>query len=153
MPTLLHLRSLQRLYHLLHGCPPELLCTEAEVYDLIVGLDTSKSTGPDGISAKMLRGAVDAVVPSLTRLFNLSITTGSFPELWKFSRIVPVPKSVVRTAPSNYRPISILSVVIASFWSATFTRFYLTSSVSTVPYQQDNGDSFRGDVLHLLCYL
>ena len=93
------------------GCPPEFLCTEAEVYDLVVGLDPSKSTGPDGISARMLRGTVDAVVPSLTRLFNLSITTGSFPESWKLARIVPVPKSVVMSAPSNYRPISILSVV------------------------------------------
>ena len=93
------------------GCPPELLCTNAEVYDLIVGLDPSKSTGADGISAKMLRGTVDAVVPSLTRLFNLSLTTGSFPEAWKLARIVPVPKSVAMTVPSNYRPISILSVV------------------------------------------
>jgi hypothetical protein len=93
------------------ACPPEFLCTEAEVYDLIVELDTSKSTGPDGISAKMLRGTVDAVVPSLTRLFNLSITTGSFPESWKLARIVPVPKSVTMTAASNYRPISILSIV------------------------------------------
>ena len=92
-------------------CLPELLCSEAEVYDLIVGLDPSKSTGPDGISPKMLRGTVDAIVPSLTRLFNLSLTNGSFPESWKLARIVPVPKSAVMSAPSNYHPISILSVV------------------------------------------
>ena len=84
-------------------CPPELLCSEAEVYELIVGLDPCKSTGPDGISAKMLRGTVDAIVPSLTN--------GSFPESWKLARIVPVPMSAVMTAPSNYHPISILSVV------------------------------------------
>ena len=54
----------------------------------------------------MLRGTFDAVVPNLTRLFNLSITTGCFPESWELARIVPVPKSVV-SAPSN----SILSVV------------------------------------------
>ena len=43
-------------------CPPGLLCSEAEVYDLIVDLDPSKSTGPDGVSAKMLRGTVDAIL-------------------------------------------------------------------------------------------
>ena len=48
-------------------CPTDVSCSEAEVYDLIVGLDPSKSTGPDGISAKMLRGTIDAIVPSLTR--------------------------------------------------------------------------------------
>ena len=71
----------------------------------------SKSTGLDGISAKMLKGTVDAIVPSLTRLFNLFLTTGTFPKAWKLARIVPVPKSVNMSAPSNYRPISILSVV------------------------------------------
>ena len=48
-------------------CPTDVSCSEAEVDDLIVGLDPSKSTGPDGISAKMLRGTIDAIVPSLTR--------------------------------------------------------------------------------------
>ena len=109
---------------------------EAEVYDLIVGLDPNKSTGPDGISAKMLKGTVDAIVPSLTTLFNLSLTTGSFPELWKLARIVPVSKSDVLTAPSNYRPISILSVVSKLLERhAMSIRSYLISFVSTIPYQ------------------
>ena len=41
-------------------CPPELFCNEADVYDLIIGLDPDKSTGPDGISARILKGIVDA---------------------------------------------------------------------------------------------
>ena len=92
-------------------CPPELLCNEAEVYDLIIGLDSNKSTGPDGICARMLKGTVNVIVPSLTTLFNLSLATGSFPDSWKLARIVLVPKSDALTAPSNYRPISILSVL------------------------------------------
>ena len=91
--------------------PAELLCGEAEVYDLILGLDPTKSTGPDGISVKMLKGTIDAIVPSLTRLFNLSLSTGTFPNSWKLARIVPVPKSGDSADPTNYRPISILSVV------------------------------------------
>lgn len=91
--------------------PPELLCDEAEVFDLILSLDPAKSTGPDGISAKMLRGSVDAIAPSLTRLFNISLSTGVLPNTWKQARIVPVPKSGNTSDPSNYRPISILSVV------------------------------------------
>ena len=59
----------------------------------------------------MLRRTVDAVVPSLTKLFNLSLTSGAFPEAWKLARIVPVPKSGDMSSPSNYRPISILSIV------------------------------------------
>ena len=91
--------------------PAELLCDEAEVYDLILSLDPTKSTGPDGISVKMLKGTIDAIVPSLTRIFNLSLSTGTFPNSWKLARIVPVPKSGDSADPTNYRPISILSVV------------------------------------------
>jgi len=33
-----------------------LLCSEEEVHEMIMSLDTSKANGPDGISAKMLKG-------------------------------------------------------------------------------------------------
>ena len=91
--------------------PVELLCDEAEVYDLILGLDPTKSTGPDGISVKMLPGTIDAIVPSLTRIFSLSLSTGTYPNSSKLARIVPVSKSRDSADPTNYRPISILSVV------------------------------------------
>ena len=42
-----------------------------EVYELIQSLDVNKSTGHDGISARMLKSAGLAIVPSLTKLFNL----------------------------------------------------------------------------------
>ena len=36
-------------------CPSYLLCTEEEVLLLLASLDVSKSNGPDGISARMLK--------------------------------------------------------------------------------------------------
>ena len=47
----------------------------------------------------------------LTQLFNVSIQSGIFPEKWKLSSVVPIPKGGDRSNPSNYRPISLLSVV------------------------------------------
>ena len=38
-----------------HECPPELLCTEKEVCSLLKSIDTSKASGPDGVSARMLK--------------------------------------------------------------------------------------------------
>ena len=75
------------------GCPADLLCSEEEVFDLISSLDTSKSTGPDGISARMLKSVATSITPSLTRLFNLSISTGILLDPWKRAHIVPIPKS------------------------------------------------------------
>ncbi len=75
-----------------------------------VSLDTSKASGPDGISAKMLNGTASSITPSLTRLFNMSIESGIFPAKWKLSSVVPIPKGSDHTSPSNYRPISLPSV-------------------------------------------
>ena len=92
--------------------PVELLCTEEDIYDLVAELDCNKSTGPDDISAKILKGTATSVTPSLTHLFNMSITTGCFPDAWKLARVVPVPKANDMSNPSNYRPISIVSKVM-----------------------------------------
>jgi len=45
-------------------------------------------TGPDEISARILKGTINSIVPTLTKLFNLLSKTNSFPELWKCARIV-----------------------------------------------------------------
>ena len=92
-------------------CPPHLLCTEEEVADLLLSLDPAKSTGPDKISAIMLRSTAVLIAPSLTKLFNLSITSGRFPTDWKCARITPIFKSGDSALASNYRPISILPIV------------------------------------------
>ena len=61
-------------------CPPDLLCTEAEVMKMLQSLDTTKSSGPDGISAQMLKSTAHSITPSVTQLFNLSITADIFPD-------------------------------------------------------------------------
>ena len=82
-------------YPNLEYCPDDLLYTEDEVFGWILWLDNSKSTGPDEISAKILKGTIFSSVPSLTKLFNLSIQTCSFPELCKYARIVLIPKNLL----------------------------------------------------------
>ena len=69
-------------------CPEQLLCTIDEVLFLIKSLDLSKANGPDGISAQILKGTAHSIAPSLTKLFNIFIRQGNFPEC------VPIPKSL-----------------------------------------------------------
>ena len=81
------------------SCPESFLIAEEYVATVLLNLDVSKSTGVDGISAKMLKQTA------------LSIATGCFPEDWKIARIVPIPKADNRSSPANYRPISILPII------------------------------------------
>ena len=70
-----------------------------------------RASGPDGLSAQMLKATADSIAPSLTKLFNISITLGRFPEWWKTSAVVPIPKTTDLSDASKYRPISLVSVV------------------------------------------
>ena len=93
------------------SCPEEILCSESEVGDLLAALDPSKASGKDDISAKMLKYTAYSIAPSITKLFNLSLTTGTIPSVWKKSLIVPIPKNQELSNPSNYRPVSLLPIV------------------------------------------
>ena len=89
----------------------DLLCTPDEVYFYLSSLDPSMVTGPDGISARMLRQTADSITTSVTELLNLSLRSGCVPKEWKKSNVVPIPKTSPPSAPSNYRPISLLSIL------------------------------------------
>ena len=56
----------------------------------------------------MLNSTSLSIAPSLCRLFNLSISTGTFPTSWNLGRITPIPKGTNKSLPSCYRPISVL---------------------------------------------
>ena len=92
-------------------CPDELLCTEEEVYNILRTLDVSKSNGHDDISARMLKETALSMTSIVTQLFNISIKLGELPDEWKVARVSPIPKSGKSSDPTNYRPISLLSIL------------------------------------------
>ena len=93
------------------GCPEEFLCTVEEVQWLLNRLDTTKSNGPDGISAKMLKAVAPSIALSIMKIFNLSLESACFPTMWKMANVVLVPKSNDHANPSKYRPISLLPIL------------------------------------------
>ena len=58
------------------------VASENEVYDLLQSLDVNKSTGHDGISARMLKGAGMAIVKPLTKLLNMFLSQKRVPDEW-----------------------------------------------------------------------
>ena len=51
-----------------------------EVKNIILKLNTSKATGYDRISPKLLKDTAEIIAESLTVIFNKSIETGIFPD-------------------------------------------------------------------------
>ena len=78
---------------------------------MLPSLKTAKASGKDGISAHMLKYTADAIAPSITKLFNLSIQLGQPPTAWKCSNVVPIPKKQGAKGPNDFRPISLLPIL------------------------------------------
>ena len=66
----------------------------------------------DGIPPSLLLNCAHELAPSLLILFKQSLLSGVIAPSLKRAAIVPVIKSNDRTVPSNYRPISLTSVII-----------------------------------------
>ena len=82
--------------------------TSDQIEALIKSLNLNKASGPDLIRHKVLKGAAKAVSKPLTILFNRSLDESIFPDTWKIANVIPIYKKGLASAPSNYRPISLL---------------------------------------------
>lgn len=95
-----------------------------EVYEILVNLDTTKATGPDGISNRLLKEAAVSISEPLSHLFNYSLSIGYFPEQWKIANVIPIFKKDNPMICNNYRPISLLSCVSKVFEKILFNHIY-----------------------------
>ncbi len=77
----------------------------------LLSLEDGKAVGIDGLPQRLLRLAAPAIAASLTRIFNMSITSGIFPDEWKTAKVVPIHKKDSTQDSCNFRPISILSTL------------------------------------------
>ena len=87
------------------------LVTEEQVERLLGAVNVNKATGPDDVSPRLLKHCARELTAPLTTVFTSCLSQNKWPTLWKEARVVPVHKKNSRSEPSNYRPISLLSVV------------------------------------------
>lgn len=88
----------------------ELLISENGVAKLLRNLNPSKAPGPDNIPNTVLKICADSIAPSLTLIFNLSVSTGQVPSDWRSANISSVFKKGDKNKAENYRPVSLTSV-------------------------------------------
>ena len=86
--------------------------SENDVTKVMKKMKTSHGSGCDGIASFFIKIALPLISGSLCDLFNLSLFSGKFPTNWKIARVAPIYKSGARDDCSNYRPISVLPVLL-----------------------------------------
>ena len=83
--------------------------TKAEMKNIVQNLKTKTSYGYDKFSNKFVKENIEFLLDPLVYLFNLSITTGTFPDQLKLTKIIPIFKKGKTDDIKNYRPIAIIS--------------------------------------------
>lgn len=81
---------------------------------LIQDMDRRKAPGPDGISAYLLQYLTKNIknfLDCFIIVLNLALRDSFVPNEWKVANICPIFKGGKRNLPSNYRPISLTSLV------------------------------------------
>ena len=99
-------------------------CDKNELNRLINKLPNKKSAGYDGVSNVLLKEIKDYILEPLVSIFNNSLTQGIFPKGMKHSEIVPLFKSGLKNQTTNYRPISLLIIILKILEKIMYSRVY-----------------------------
>ena len=82
---------------------------------IITDLPAKTSVGCDGLSTKLLKIMKNELADPLSILVNQSFSSGTFPDLLKKAKVIPIFKKGDESLVTNYRPISILPALSKVF--------------------------------------
>ena len=85
--------------------------SKEHVHKMLIGLNSHKATGLDGMPARFIIDSADIICKPLCHIVNLSIQSGEFPCDIKKAEITPIYKKKAKTEAGNYRPVSVLSII------------------------------------------
>ena len=74
-------------------------------------LKKTKSPGPDDIFPRVIKECKEELIDPIAKIFRKSLDTGVVPRIWRQANVVPIFKKGDKGESSNYRPISLTSVV------------------------------------------
>ena len=91
---------------------PDEICTK------MLNSKILKSNGPDNIPNRIIKYFAYELAEPICHIFNTSLSTGKFPNIWKDALITPIPKAPSVTCEEELRPISLtasLSKILEDF--------------------------------------
>jgi hypothetical protein len=98
--------------------------SEEEVEACLKNINVNKAYGPDNVSPRLLKEAGRSIVGVLTKIFNKSLQLAKFPQAWKQANVLPIYKKAEKFITTNYRPVSLLSILAKVFEKIVFKHLY-----------------------------
>lgn len=81
--------------------------TDIDVHKAMLSIKSS-AIGLDGVNTKFLKLIFPSILCYFTSIVNTILMASVYPSIWKFSKVIPIPKVKDPKSPSEFRPISIL---------------------------------------------
>ena len=98
--------------------------TEMEVYGLIILIKSHKARRAIDTEFRFIKLANPVIAYFLSEMFNLSLTTGIYPDAMNVAEVIPIFKKGDRDKSTNYRSISLLSQFNKIFKKMLHSRIY-----------------------------
>jgi hypothetical protein len=131
--------------------------TPEHILKIISKFKQKPSCDIHGVSTKMIKFIGPVIAKPLAHIFNLSLMSGTFPEMLKQCRVIPIFKSGSHLECDNYRPISLLSSIskILEKIVAEKLLFHLNSNelLYTHQYGFIPNRSAEQNLLHIVNYV
>ena len=110
--------------------------TQTEIESKIMNTPLNKAHGLYSFPTRILRSARHILSHPLSAIINMSVEQGIYPSKLKLAKVIPIYKSNDESDPSNYRPISLLSVFNRIFEKMMYNRWkhFLKSSVFSMSH-------------------
>ena len=89
--------------------PPPRKLEPHEVCRKLLSIKAFQSSGPDNILSRILKEFAHELAEPITKIFNVSLPSGSVPKICKDSDIIPISKKQQPTCEEETRPISLTS--------------------------------------------
>ena len=123
--------------------------SEEKVLKIITNIESSKAAGLDKLSSSFLRDDANILAKPISKLCNLSISQGVFPNSRKVAKLKPIFKKNKKMDPSNYRPISLLPSISKIIERVIHDQTNAFLSGEDILYNYQSG--FRGNHSTNLC--
>ena len=111
-----------------------------EEIEIIIGtLKNGKSSGPYSIPTKLLKILSSDIAIPLSVIVNESFAKGVFPDKLKVAKVIALHKKESTDNPSNYRPISLLSIFSKVIETLMHKRLYNFLDLCNILYPNQFG--------------
>ena len=124
--------------------------TEQEVIQEISKLGERRAIGIYDIPVKLMKTSKELLSKPLSKIFNMSIEQGMFPNMLKIARITPIYKNSEKEHLQNYRPISILCSISKIFEKIMYKQLYSFLEKYKLLYEKQFGFRRKHSTVHAL---